>query len=68
METVEKELGKTAGMRLNVSLITDGCDNMLSKVLALFPPKKSSNYKCCRCDTSSMCSAGSVSSTSAAAT
>ena len=48
IETVERELGKNAGMRLNVSLITDGCDNMLSKVLALLPPQKSRKYKCCR--------------------
>ena len=32
VETVNKELNKKAGMKENVSLITDGCDNMLSKV------------------------------------
>ena len=29
---MNKELAKVAGMKENVSLITDGCDNMLSKV------------------------------------
>ena len=29
---MNKELDKKAGMKENVSLITDGCDNMLSKV------------------------------------
>ena len=29
---MNKELAKAAGMKENVSLITDGCDNMLSKV------------------------------------
>ena len=33
VETVNKELNKKAGMKENVSLITDGCDNMLSKVI-----------------------------------
>ena len=32
VETVNKELNRKAGMKENVSLITDGCDNMLSKV------------------------------------
>ena len=39
VETVDKELGKEVGMGVNVSLITDGCDNMLSKVLLLFLPR-----------------------------
>ena len=32
VETVNKLLVKSAKMKVNVSLITDGCDNMLSKV------------------------------------
>jgi len=32
VETVNKLLPKSANMKVNVSMITDGCDNMLSKV------------------------------------
>ena len=32
VETVNKLLSKSKNMKMNVSLITDGCDNMLSKV------------------------------------
>jgi hypothetical protein len=30
-----KVLPKAAGMMVNVSMITDGCDNMLSKVMEI---------------------------------